>query len=252
MEAEYRKSIDGLKESLSFLETVTGGMLTDFERVDFFSSHEALHLPFEQAVTRQVPRRTGWYNLSTHLPWVGDRTRALDGAHIEYLRGIANPIGVKLGPTITAEEAVGLTEILNPQNEPGKLTFIHRFGAAKAESCLPPVVEAVQSKQRHVLWCCDPMHGNTETTSSGIKTRRFDNILRELQISAQVLHECGTHLGGVHFELTGENVTECVGGASGVTEADLGREYRSVVDPRLNLEQALEMALLLAKLLRRQ
>jgi 3-deoxy-7-phosphoheptulonate synthase len=251
LSAEYRKFMDALLDSLRFVETVTGGKLSDIERVDFFTSHEALHLAYEQALTRQVPRREGWYNLSTHLPWVGDRTRAIDGAHIEYLRGMANPLAVKLGPTISAEEALALTEILNPQNEPGRLTFIHRFGAGKAEACLPPIVEAIRSKQKQVLWCCDPMHGNTETTSRGIKTRRFENILRELEVSARILRECGAHLGGVHFELTGENVTECLGGASGVTEADLSREYRTFVDPRLNFEQALEMALLLASLLRR-
>jgi 3-deoxy-7-phosphoheptulonate synthase len=248
---EYRKFMDALLDSLRFVETATGGKLSDIERVDFFTSHEALHLPYEQALTRQVPRRGGWYNLSTHLPWVGDRTRAIDGAHVENLRGIANPVAVKLGPTVTVEEVVALTEMLNPQNEPGRLTFIHRFGAGKAEACLPPLVEAIRTKQKHVLWCCDPMHGNTETTSGGIKTRRFENILRELEVSARILQECGAHLGGVHFELTGENVTECLGGASGVTEADLPREYRTFVDPRLNFEQALEMALLLARLLRR-
>jgi 3-deoxy-7-phosphoheptulonate synthase len=249
--SEYHRFMAALLDSLRFVETVTGGKLSDIERVDFFTSHEALHLAYEQALTRQVPRRQGWYNLSTHLPWVGDRTRAIDGAHLEYMRGIANPVAVKIGPTITAEEAVALTEILNPRNEPGRLTFIHRFGAGKAAACLPPIVDAVRSKQRQVLWCCDPMHGNTETTQHGIKTRRFENILRELEISARILRACGADLGGVHFELTGDNVTECLGGASGVTEDDLSREYRTFVDPRLNFEQALEMALLLASLLRR-
>lgn len=205
---------------------------------------------YEQALTRQVPRRQGWYNLSTHLLWIGDRTRALDGAHVEYLRGIANPVAVKIGPTITPEEVVALTDILNPQNEPGRLTLIHRFGAKKVSACLPPIVEAVRRRQKLVLWCCDPMHGNTETTSGGIKTRRFENILSELETSFRILRECGTYLGGVHFELTGENVTECLGGASGVTEADLARDYRTPVDPRLNYEQALEMALRLARLMR--
>jgi 3-deoxy-7-phosphoheptulonate synthase len=249
--AEYRRFMDALLDSLRFVETVTGGKLSDIERVDFFTSHEALHLLYEQALTRQVPRRQGWYNLSTHLPWVGDRTRALDGAHLEYLRGIANPVAVKVGPTITPDEALALTEILNPHNEPGRLTFIHRFGAHQAEACLPPLVEKIRSQGRLVLWCCDPMHGNTETTSRGIKTRRFENILKELEVSARILRDCGATLGGVHFELTGENVTECLGGASGVTEDDLCREYRTFVDPRLNFEQALEMALLLASLLRR-
>jgi 3-deoxy-7-phosphoheptulonate synthase len=247
---EYRKLMDSLVESLRFLEAATGRQLSDVERVDFFTSHETLHLLYEEALTRQVPRRPGWYNLSTHLPWIGDRTRALDGAHVEYLRGIANPVAVKIGPSITTEEALSLTDILNPNNEPGRLTLIHRFGANKVATCLPPVVEAVRRGNRQVLWCCDPMHGNTETTANGIKTRRFENILTELEISFRMLRECGACLGGVHFELTGENVTECVGGASGVTEADLTRDYRTSVDPRLNFEQALEMALLLARLMR--
>jgi 3-deoxy-7-phosphoheptulonate synthase len=246
---EYQRLMAALLDSLRFVETVTGGKLSDIERVDFFTSHEALHLPYEQALTRQVPRREGWYNLSTHLPWVGDRTRALEGAHLEYLRGIRNPIAVKIGPSITPDQAVAITEILNPENEPGRLTLIHRFGASRVQACLPPVIEAVRRSQRVVLWVCDPMHGNTETTSRGIKTRRFENILRELELSGRILSECGTHLGGVHFELTGENVTECLGGASGVTEADLTREYRTAIDPRLNFDQALEMALLLSRLL---
>jgi 3-deoxy-7-phosphoheptulonate synthase len=248
---EYGQMMHALLDSLGFVEIVTGGKLSDIERVDFFTSHEALLLAYEQALTRQVPRRQGWYNLSTHLPWAGDRTRSVDGAHIEYLRGIANPLAVKLGPSATADEPLALSEVLNPQNEPGRLTFIHRFGVKKTEHCLPPIVEAVQRHGRRVLWCCDPMHGNTETTTQGIKTRRFENILGELEISDRILRASGTQLGGVHFELTGENVTECLGGASGVTEADLTREYRTTVDPRLNFDQALEMALLLSRLLRR-
>jgi 3-deoxy-7-phosphoheptulonate synthase len=217
--------------------------------VDFFTSHEGLHLHYEQAQTRQVPRRTGWYDLSTHLPWIGQRTRALDGAHVEFFRGIANPVGVKIGPNITPDEALALAGVLNPQNEPGRLTFIHRFGAGQVEQCLPPLVEAIRRKEKQVLWCCDPMHGNTETTPNGIKTRRFDKILAELETSFRILKDAGAHLGGVHFELTGDNVTECLGGASGVTEADLTRDYRTQVDPRLNYEQAMEMALLLARLM---
>jgi 3-deoxy-7-phosphoheptulonate synthase len=246
---EYRTLMDSLVESLRFVETVTGGKLSDIERVDFFTSHEALHLLYEQALTRQVPRREGWYNLSTHLPWIGDRTRAINGAHLESLRGIANPVAVKIGPGITPEEAVALAETLNPHKEPGRLTLIHRFGATKVEACLPPVVAAIQSRNLPVVWCCDPMHGNTEVTKSGIRTRRFENIIRELEVSFRILKSCGAHLGGVHFELTGENVTECIGGASGVTEDDLARDYRTPVDPRLNFEQALEMALLLAHLM---
>lgn len=246
---EYTRMVQSIGESLRFMETLTGCVLADINRVDFFASHEGLHLRYEQALTRQVPRRTGWYNLSTHFPWIGDRTRALDGAHVEYFRGIANPIGVKLGPATRPEEALALAELLNPQNEPGRLTFIPRFGVDRVEKCLPPVAEAMRGAGKSILWCCDPMHGNTETTNGGIKTRRFERILKELEQTCRILHECGTHLGGVHFELTGDNVTECLGGASGITEADLPRNYRTQLDPRLNYEQAMEMALLLARLM---
>ena len=249
--AEYTRMVESIGESLRFMETLTGSVLADINRVDFFTSHEGLHLLYEAAQTRQVPRRTGWYNLSTHFPWIGERTRALSGAHVEYFRGIANPIGVKIGPNVTPDEALTLANVLNPRNEPGRLTFIHRFGAAKVEGCLPPLAEALRRQGIQVLWCCDPMHGNTETTRSGIKTRRFDNILKELEQSYRILKDCGLHLGGVHFELTGENVTECIGGASGVTEADLERDYRTTLDPRLNYEQAMEMALVLARLMAR-
>jgi len=247
--AEYTRMVNSIGNSLRFMETLTGCVLADINRVDFFASHEGLLLYYEEAQTRQVPRRTGWYNLSTHFPWIGDRTRALDGAHIEYFRGITNPVGIKIGPSITPDEALQIAEVINPANEPGRLTFIHRFGAGKVEKCLPGIVEAMRGAGRNVLWCCDPMHGNTETTKNGYKTRRFENILRELESSYRILQDCGTHLGGVHFELTGENVTECLGGASGVTEADLPRDYRTTLDPRLNYEQSMEMALLLARLM---
>jgi 3-deoxy-7-phosphoheptulonate synthase len=247
--AEYTRMVESIGESLRFMETLTGCVLADINRVDFFTSHEGLHLYYEQAQTRQVPRRTGWYNLSTHFPWIGERTRALAGAHVEYFRGIANPIGVKIGPAATPDEALALADALNPQNEPGRLTFIHRLGANHVGKCLPPLAEAIRRHGKQVLWCCDPMHANTETTKSGIKTRRFDKILGELEQSYRILKECGAHLGGVHFELTGDNVTECIGGASGVTEADLGRDYRTTLDPRLNYEQAMEMAMVLARLM---
>ena len=247
--AEYMRMVESIGESLRFMETLTGCVLADINRVDFFTSHEGLHLYYEQAQTRQVPRRTGWYNLATHFPWIGERTRGIDGAHVEYFRGIANPMGVKIGPSVTPEQAVALAERLNPRNEAGRLTFIHRLGAEKVEACLPPLAEAMRRHGRQVLWCCDPMHANTETTKSGIKTRRFDKILAELEQSFRVLGACGAHLGGVHFELTGDNVTECIGGASGVTEADLSRDYRTTLDPRLNYEQAMEMAMVLARLM---
>ncbi len=247
--ADYTRMVESIGESLRFMETLTGCVLADINRVDFFTSHEGLQLFYEQAQTRQVPRRPGWYNLSTHFPWIGERTRSLDGAHMEYFRGIANPIGLKIGPGITPDEALRLADVLNPHNEAGRLTFIHRFGAGRVEKCLPPLAETFRREGRRVLWCCDPMHGNTETTKDGIKTRRFENILAELEQSFRILKHCGAHLGGVHFELTGDNVTECIGGASGVTEADLARDYRTQLDPRLNYEQGMEMALLLARLM---
>lgn len=249
--AEYTRMVESIGDSLRFMQTLSGSMLADIHRVDFFTSHEGLVLHYEQAQTRQVPRRTGWYNLSTHFPWIGDRTRSLDGSHVEYFRGIMNPIGLKISAACSPAEALALSERLNPANEPGRLTFILRFGADKVELALPGIVDALRRNRRQVLWCCDPMHGNTESTSSGIKTRYFDKILRELELTYRILREGGAHLGGVHFELTGDNVTECCGGASGVTEADLARDYRTQLDPRLNYEQAMEMALLLARLMQR-
>ena len=244
---QYREVVDAIARSVRFLESIAGRRLDEVTRVDFFTSHEGLHLPYEQAQTRQVPRRTGWYNLSTHFPWIGDRTRALDGAHVEYFRGIANPIGVKVGPAMTPDELLDLIGVLNPDDDPGRLVLIHRFGAGRIEECLPPLVKAIARAGREVLWCCDPMHGNTVTTDAGVKTRNFDDILAELDRAFEIHGRLGSRLGGVHFELTGEDVTECVGGARGLGEADLARAYRSDVDPRLNYEQALEMAFLIAR-----
>lgn len=249
--AGYQKIVDSLVDSLSFMEAVIGTAVNDeTRRVDFYTSHEGLSLHYEQAQTRQVPRREGWYNLSTHLPWIGMRTAKLDGAHVEYFRGIENPMGVKVGPTMSIGWLLELCSVINPSNQPGRLVLIHRMGADAILEKLPPLVQAVTEAGREVVWCSDPMHGNTETTSDGIKTRRFDKILTELERSFEVHAELGTVLGGAHFEMTGEDVTECVGGASGVGEADLHRDYRSQVDPRLNYGQALEMAMLIARGLR--
>jgi 3-deoxy-7-phosphoheptulonate synthase len=245
--AEYQRMVESLGESLRFLETLAGARVSDIKRVDFFTSHDALHLPYEQAQTRQVPHRKGWYNLSTHLPWVGMRTADLDGAHVEYCRGIRNPVAVKVGPVMTPTWLQGLLDVLHPDDEPGRLTLIHRLGAEHVAEHLPPLIETVQASGKTVLWCCDPMHGNTRITSSGVKTRSFDHILSEIEQSFEIHHRLGTYLGGVHFELTGENVTECIGGARGLTEADLSRAYKTQVDPRLNYEQALEMAMIVAR-----
>jgi len=245
--ADYRKTISAISEAIGFLETIAGRPLDELTRVDFFTSHEGLNLHYEQAQTRRVPRRTGWYNLCTHFPWIGDRTRDLNGAHIEYFRGIVNPIGVKIGPSATSEEVAALVDTLNPDNEPGRLTFIHRFGVDKIADYLPPLIETVRRSGKTVLWCCDPTHGNTKTTEDGIKTRSFDDILGELGQAFDIHRQLGSILGGVHFELTGEDVTECTGGVGGLTEADLKKAYESDVDPRLNYEQALEVALLTAQ-----
>jgi 3-deoxy-7-phosphoheptulonate synthase len=245
--ADYLAIVESVGNAIRFMETVAGTSIGELNRVEFFASHEGLHLDYEQAQTRQSPPGDKWYNLTTHFPWLGDRTRAIDGAHVEYFRGIANPIGLKVGPTMTAEQLTDLVSVLNPDNEPGRLTLIHRFGVGRIDDCLPPLVEAVRRREQIVLWCCDPMHGNTQTTQTGVKTRDFDDILGELSRAFEIHQRLGSILGGVHFELTGENVTECIGGARGLNESDLGRAYLSDVDPRLNYEQALEMALLIAR-----
>ncbi|MCX7827252.1 MAG: 3-deoxy-7-phosphoheptulonate synthase, partial [Verrucomicrobiae bacterium] len=248
---EYRKVVENIGAGIRFVEALAHRRLDELQWSEFYTSHEGLHLDYEQAQTRQVPRHSGWYDLTTHFPWIGHRTRNLDGAHVEFFRGIANPIAVKIGPGIASDELVELCRILNPQNEPGRLTLICRFGAQAVNKGLPPLIEAVRKAGCVVLWSCDPMHGNTRTTPSGRKTRDFHDILSELDQAFDIHRQAGTILGGVHFELTGENVTECVGGARGLAEADLERAYRSDVDPRLNYEQALEMALLIARKMQR-
>jgi len=244
---EYQTMVESISDSIRFMEILADSSAGEISRVDFFTSHEGLHLPYEEAVTRQVPRREGWYNLGTHLPWLGMRTCDVDGAHVEYYRGIRNPIGLKVGPAMTPEWLTELIEVLDPDDEPGRLTLIHRFGNKNVAGALPPLIRAAKECGRRVVWCCDPMHGNTETTSEGIKTRRFDNILGEVEQSFEIHKEEDSYLGGIHFELSGDNVTECVGGARGLAEADLQRAYESRVDPRLNYEQSLEMALLVAR-----
>ena len=247
----YHKIVESIRESLDFVSAITGVESEVLRRIDIYTSHEALALPYEQAQTRQVPRRDGWYNLSTHFPWIGMRTAQLDGAHVEFHRGIENPLGIKIGPAMTTDWLLGLLEVLDPQHVPGKITLIHRMGATNVTAKLPPLVEAVRAAGRTVLWVCDPMHGNTETTPGGIKTRRFDNIVSELEQSFELHAKLGSHLGGVHVELTGEDVTECTGGARGLSDVDLERAYKSRVDPRLNYEQALEMAMRISGHLRR-
>jgi 3-deoxy-7-phosphoheptulonate synthase len=246
---EYQRMVHQLAEALRFMEALGERSVDDLTRVEFFASHEGLSLHYEAAQTREVPRREGFYDLTTHLPWIGERTRDVDGAHIEFFRGIRNPVGVKIGPKAGHDEVLRLIERLNPKNEPGKLVLIARMGAAKVASALPPLVEAIRREGRVVLWVCDPMHGNGRVLPSGIKTRDTEDILREVETFFDVHQAAGTSAGGVHFELTGDDVTECIG--AGLTEADLDRNYLSACDPRLNYRQALEMAFRIARRMKR-
>jgi 3-deoxy-7-phosphoheptulonate synthase len=244
---EYRRTVETIGESLRFLEHVLGVRAGESDRIDFFTAHEALHLPYEEAQTRRVPRRPGWFNLSAHFPWMGLRTNDPGGAHTEYLRGIENPVGVKVGPGTTPEQVARWIGILNPTRQPGRLTLIHRFGSGRIAEALPPLIEAARAEAGGVLWICDPMHGNTRLTAGGVKTRHFADIYSEVEQAFDIHRALGQKLGGVHVEVTGENVTECLGGARGQDEEDLARAYESEVDPRLNYEQSLELAFLIAR-----
>ena len=243
---QYHEIVRSISNSLDFLESISGRSFQQAQRVEIYSGHEGLHLDYEQAQTRFRDRRKRWYNLTTHYPWIGMRTAAIDGAHVEYFRGIANPIGIKVGPSMSGSWLQDLLRILNPNNEAGRISLIHRFGANAVGDHLPELIRAVKATGAPVLWVCDPMHGNTETTASGIKTRRFEAIVAELEAAFRIHASMGTYLGGVHLELTGENVTECTGGARGLTDSDLVRSYKSTVDPRLNYEQAMEVAMRIA------
>lgn len=244
---EYQAIVSNIRDTLEFLRVIPGIEATQLDRVDFYTSHEALLLPYEQALTRKIDNNGQWYNLATHFPWIGMRTAQLEGAHLEYIRGIANPIAIKIGPEMQVADLLHLLDVVNPHNEAGKVTLIHRMGHQVISHKLPPLLEAVKAAGRLVLWSCDPMHGNTHTTANQFKTRRFEDILSELKQAFQVHHQVGTYLGGVHLELTGDNVTECTGGAQGLTEHDLHQAYKSPVDPRLNYEQALEIAILISR-----
>lgn len=222
----------------------------EFKTVDFYSSHEALILEYEKALTR-IDSRTGLpYDVSAHFLWIGERTRQLDGAHIDFAKKIKNPIGVKLGPKTTVEEMMNLISTLNPDDEPGRLTFITRMGSKNIRSVLPPLVDAVAKSGKSILWVCDPMHGNTYEAPSGFKTRSFDDVLDEVRGFFEVHHGKGTHPGGIHIELTGDDVTECVGGGEEISHDDLATRYETACDPRLNHSQSLELAFLLAEMLR--
>lgn len=245
--AEYQRMAAAVQDSVQFMEILSGAQIHNLRRVDFYTSHEALLLHYESAMTRQVPRQPGWFNLGTHYPWIGMRTAAVDGAHVEYLRGVRNPIALKVGPSVNPDQLLRLIDVLNPDDEPGRLTFIHRMGAKLIGDKLPPLLDAVKRDGRRVLWVCDAMHGNTESTANGYKTRRFDNILGEVESAFDIHAAAGTHLGGMHLELTGEDVTECTGGARDLTDEDLSRCYQSTVDPRLNYEQSLEIAMAIVR-----
>jgi 3-deoxy-7-phosphoheptulonate synthase len=220
-------------------------------QVDCYTSHEALLLDYEEALTRQDSLTGDWYDCSAHLLWIGDRTRALDGAHVEFLAGVGNPVGVKLGPTTDADEVVALCKRLNPDSQPGKLMLISRMGHDLVEQHLPPLIEAVRDSGHPVVWACDPMHGNTFTHSTGVKTRRFDDVMSELRGFFNACHAAGVWPGGVHVELTGENVTECLGGTDEVLGTHLDQRYETMCDPRLNARQSLDLAFQAAELLRR-
>jgi 3-deoxy-7-phosphoheptulonate synthase len=251
----YAELSDRISETLGFMQACGLDLEShpELRTAEFYTSHEALLLGFEQALTREDSTRPGnWYATSGHMVWVGDRTRQPDHAHVEFCRGIRNPLGLKCGPTSKVDELLRLIDILNPENTPGRLTLICRVGADKAGDLLPPMIRAVEREGRTVLWSCDPMHGNTITSTSGYKTRPFDLILKEVRTFFQVHAAEGTYAGGVHLEMTGKNVTECTGGVRQITDEDLNDRYHTVCDPRLNAEQAIDLAFLLADLLKEQ
>jgi 3-deoxy-7-phosphoheptulonate synthase len=244
---EYHHMVETIGDALRFMENVLGVRAGETDRIEFFTTHEALHLGYESAQTRTVPRRPGYFNLTTHFPWVGLRTNDPSGAHIEYLRGIENPVAIKVGAGTTREHVSRWLDALDPNRQPGRLTLIHRFGARRIQDALPHLIQAVRAEGGHVLWICDPMHGNTQMTAGGWKTRNFADIQSEVEQAFDIHRALGQTLGGVHIELTGENVTECIGGSHGPSEEDLARAYESEVDPRLNYEQSLELAFLIAR-----
>jgi len=251
---QYREISDRITEALDFMRAIglDPEAHPEMRTTDFYTSHEALLLGYEQAMTRVDSTTGDWYATSGHMIWIGDRTRQLDHAHVEYFRGIKNPIGLKCGPSLAPDELLKLIDVLNPENEPGRLTLIARFGAEKALEHLPGLVRAVKREGRSVVWSCDPMHGNTVKAASGYKTRPFDLILSEVKTFFGVHQAEGTYAGGIHLEMTGKNVTECTGGARAVLDSELQDRYHTHCDPRLNAEQALEMAFLVAELLKKE
>lgn len=248
----YRDLAERLNETLKFMAAcgLTSETTPQIRETDFFTSHEALMLVYEEAMTRVDSTTGDWYDTSAHFLWIGERTRQLDGAHVEFLRGVRNPLAVKLGPGIGADDLIRLIDALNPVNEPGRLTLIVRMGPEKIKSVLSGLIRAVEREGRKVVWVSDPMHANTVQSTSGFKTRHFTRILEEVRTFFDIHRAEGTYAGGVHFEMTGQDVTECVGGAQAISEANLGARYNTHCDPRLNASQALELAFLLAEMLK--
>lgn len=247
-EDRYRTLADKISEAITFMEAcgVTGKEVRAIREVNFYTSHEALLLGYEQAMTRVDSTTGDWYDTSAHMVWIGDRTRQPDGAHVEFCRGIANPIGLKCGPSLAKDDLLTLLDRLNPNNEAGRIVLIARFGADAVEKGLPPLVRAVNESGHKVVWSCDPMHGNTIKADNGYKTRRFESVLKEVRSFFDVCRAEGAHPGGVHFEMTGQNVTECLGGVQDISEGDLSSRYHTHCDPRLNASQSLELAFILA------
>lgn len=250
----YTKLADSLSDTLRFMKAIgfSADQYPRLRETDFYTSHESLLLGYEEAMTRKDSIEGDYYATSGHMLWIGDRTRQADHAHVEFLRGVKNPIGIKCGPTTTEDGLMELLDILSPDNEPGRITLIARFGADKVQEHLPRLVRRVKAEGRKVVWSCDPMHGNTITSESGFKTRPFERVLKEVQEFFAVHRAEGTHAGGVHFEMTGKDVTECTGGARAVNDEDLGQRYHTHCDPRLNASQALELAFLVAEELKEE
>ena len=248
----YKVLAERIGETLEFMEAcgITPASVPQLRTTEFYTSHEALLLGYEQALTRVDSTTGDWYDTSAHMVWIGDRTRQLDGAHVEFCRGIKNPIGLKCGPSLEEDDLLRLVSALNPENVPGRLTLICRFGADKVAEKLPRLIRAVKREGAKVVWSSDPMHGNTIKSQSGFKTRPFDRILKEVKTFFDAHRAEGTHAGGVHFEMTGQNVTECLGGAQAISDGDLSSRYHTHCDPRLNASQALELAFLMAEGLR--
>ena len=244
----YRKLAERIDEALTFMAAcnITGETTSAIRETDFFTSHEALLLPYEESLTRVDSTTGDWYDVSAHMLWIGDRTRQPDGAHVEFMRGIKNPIGMKCGPSMPVDDLLRLIDILNPANEPGRLTLITRMGSEKIKTHLAPLLRAVKKEGRAVVWCSDPMHGNTSMSSTGFKTRDFDRVLSEARDFFSICNSEGVYPGGIHLEMTGQEVTECIGGASALTDKHLSERYETHCDPRLNATQALELAFLVA------